>query len=91
METEFDEKVLDYWRLPIDWRNSIVKLKKDDWLDDDCDFKNPLPAVLAAFVLSIIKRIMNNFVREIKGYYQNNIHYTDTDSFQIKKILGCIG
>ena len=35
MKTEFDENVLDYWKLPNG--NYIVKMKKDDGLDDDCD------------------------------------------------------
>ena len=47
METEFDQNVLDYWRLPNE--NYIVKMKKDDELDDECDIKNTLPAVLGAF------------------------------------------
>ena len=48
MKTEFDEKVLDHWRLPNG--NYIVKTKKDDGLDDDCDKENTLPAVLRAFI-----------------------------------------
>ena len=44
MKTEFDGNVLDYWRLPNG--NYIVKMKKDDGLDDDCDIKKYLPAVL---------------------------------------------
>ena len=43
MKTEFDENVLDFWKLPKE--NYIVKMKKDDGLDDDCDVKNTLPAV----------------------------------------------
>ena len=35
MKTEFDEKVLDYWKLPNG--NYFVKMKKDDGLDDGCD------------------------------------------------------
>ena len=35
METEYDENVLDYWKLPNG--NYIVKMKKDDGLDDDDD------------------------------------------------------
>ena len=35
MQTEVDENVLDYWKLPNG--NYIVKMKKDDGLDDDCD------------------------------------------------------
>ena len=38
MKTEFDENVLDYWKLPNG--NYFVKMKKDDGLDDDCDIKN---------------------------------------------------
>ena len=88
MKTEFDENVLDYWKLPNG--NYIVKMKKDDGLDDDCDVKNTLPAVLGAFILSNSKRIMNNFIREINGFHNSNIYYTDCDSLYIeKKILGC--
>ena len=75
MQTEYDENVLDYWKLP----NGIyiVKLKRGDGLDDnDCGLKNSLPAHLGAFMLSNSKRIMNivnNFIREINGFYNNNI------------------
>ena len=78
MKTEFDEKVLDYWKLPNG--NYIVKMRKEDGLDDDCDFENTLPAVLGAFILSKSRRIMNIFIREIKRFCKNNIYYTDTDS-----------
>ena len=37
MKTEFDENVLDCWKLPNG--NYIVKMKGDDGLDDDCDIK----------------------------------------------------
>ena len=86
MKTEFDENVLDYWKLPNG--NYIVKMKKDDGLDDDCDIKNTLPAVLGAFILSNSKRIMNNFIREINGFYNNSIYYGDTDSLHIEKKIG---
>ena len=83
MKTEFDENVLDYWKLPNG--NYIVKMKKDDGLDDDCDIKNTLRSVLGAFILSNSKRIMNNFIREINGFYNNSIYYGDTDSLYIEK------
>ena len=35
MTTENDGNVLDYWKLP--YGSYIVKLNKDDVLDDDCD------------------------------------------------------
>ena len=83
MKTEFDENVLDCWKLPNG--NYIVKLKKDGGLDDDCDIKNTLPAVLGSFILSNIKRIMNTFIREINGFYNHSIYYGDTDSLYIEK------
>ena len=83
MKTEFNENVLDYWTLPNG--NYIVKMKRDDGLDDDCDIKNTLPAVLGAFILSNSKRIMNNFIGEIDGFYNNSLYYGDTDSLYIEK------
>ena len=66
MEAEYDEKVLDYWRLP----NGIyiVQFKKDDGLDGNNDVKNTLPSHLGAFKLGISKRILNKFIREINGF-----------------------
>ena len=83
METEYDENVLDYWKLSNG--NYIVKMRKDDGLDDDCDNQKTLPSVLGAFILSISKRIMNNFIREINGFYNNNLCYTDCDSLYVEK------
>ena len=83
MKTEFDESVVDYWKLPN--RNYNVKMKKDDRLDDDCDNKKTLPADLGAFIFSNSRRIVNKFIREINRFYRNNIYYTDTDSLYIKK------
>ena len=83
MKTEFDEKVLDYWRLPNG--KYIVKMKKDDGLDDVCDVKDTLPAVLGAFILANSRRNMGKFIREINGFYECNIYYTDTDSLYIEK------
>ena len=90
METEYYQNVLDYWKLPNG--NYIVKFKKDDGLEGDNDVKNTLPRPLGAFILSNSKRIMNNFIREINGFHNNSIYYTDTNSLYIaKKILVCIG
>ena len=66
MKTEFDENVLDYWRLPNG--KLIVRMRKDDVLDDDCDIKKNLPAVLGAYILSKSKRTMNKFIRELNGF-----------------------
>ena len=37
MKTEFDENILDYWKLPN--ANYIVKMRKNNELDDDCGIK----------------------------------------------------
>ena len=60
-------------------------MKKDDGLDDDCDIKKTLPAVLGAFLLGNSRRNMNKFVREINGFYNNNMYYTDTHSLYIER------
>ena len=78
MEAEYDDNVLDYWRLPDG--NYIVKMRKDDGLDCDNDVKITIPCHLGAFLLSKIKRIMNNLNRDFDGFYRMNINYTETDS-----------
>ena len=37
-------------------------MKRDDGLNDDCDIKNILTAVLGAFILSNGRRIMKKFI-----------------------------
>ena len=89
IKTEFDENVLDYSRLPKG--NFVVEMRKSDGLDDDCDIIKTLTAVLGVYILSNSKRIMNNFTREINGFYNNSIYYGDTDTlYTQKKILGCV-
>ena len=86
MKTEFDQNVLGYWKLPNG--NYIVKMRKSDGLDHDCDVRNNLPAVLGAFILSNSKRIMNNSIRNINGFYNNSKYYGDTDSLYLEKNIG---
>ena len=75
MKTEF---VLDQWKLSNG--NYIVKVNKDDGLDNDCDYKNTLPLHFGVFIFSTSKRILNKFIRKIDGFYTNNFYYSDTDS-----------
>ena len=49
-------------------------MKENDGLDDDCDIKITLPAVLGAVILSNSERNMNNFIRGINGFYINSIN-----------------
>ena len=83
METEYDERVKDYWKLPNG--NYFVKLVMDEGVDNDVEEKNTMPSQLGAFILSNSKRIMNNFIRVIDGFKTNNVYYQDTDSLYIEK------
>ena len=57
-----------------------MKLKDDEGLDDEIKKVNTLPLQLAVFMSSNSKKIMNNFVDAIDGYYTNDNYYTDCDS-----------
>ena len=83
METEYDERVKDYWK--ISGINYIVKMIDDAGLEDEVKKLNTMPLHLGAFVLSSSKRIMNNFKHAINGFYTNDVYYTDTDSLYIEK------
>ena len=47
MQTQYDENVLKYWKLP--YREYIVKLKRDDESESDTHLKNSMPAHLVSF------------------------------------------
>ena len=80
--TKFDERVKDYWK--ISGVNYIVKNIDDAGLEDEVKKLNTIPLDLGAFVLSNSKRNMNTFIHAIKGFYTNDVYYTDTDSLYIE-------
>ena len=82
MQTEFDERVKDYWK--ISGINYIIKMIDDDGLEDDNKRLNTMPLHLGAFVLSNSWRNMNKFIHAIIGFHTNDVHYTDTDSLYIE-------
>ena len=82
MMTEFDERVLDYQKINLG--NYIVKMKDVEELEDEVKKANTLPLQLAVFIISKSKRIMNNFIHAIDGFYKNDVYYTDIDSLYIK-------
>ena len=77
LQIEYDDNVLDYWKLSNG--HFILKMKKDDGFDSDNDIKNTLPFHLGAFILGNSKRIMNKFVKEINGFHNDSIYNTDAD------------
>ena len=56
----------------------------DKGLEDEIKKINTMLLHLGAFVLSNSKRIMNNFIHAINGFYTNDVFYTDTDSLYIE-------
>ena len=82
MQTEYDERVKDYWK--IGGKNYIVKMIDDKGLEDEVKKLNTMPLHLGSFVLSNSKRIMINFIHAINGFYTNDVYYTDTDSLYIE-------
>ena len=82
MMTEYDERVKDYWK--ISGNNYIVKMVDDAGLEGEVKKLNTMPLHLGAIVLSNSKRIMNNFIHAINGFYTNDVYYTDTDFLYIE-------
>ena len=79
MQTEYDERVKDYWKLKD--INYIVKMIVDAGLENEVKKLNTMPLHLGAFVLSNSRRNMDNVVHAIEGFYTNDVYYTDTDRF----------
>ena len=86
IQTESDDNVLEYWKLPNE--NYNVKIEKDDILNGDIKVKNTLPPDLGSFILSNSKRIMKNSIREINGFHNIIIFYGDADSLYMEKRIG---
>ena len=71
MMSEYDERVKDYWK--ISGINYVVKMIDDKGLEDEVKKLNTMPLHLGAFVLANSKRIMNNFLHAINGFYTNDV------------------
>ena len=56
----------------------------DAGVEDEVKKLKTMPPHLGAFVLSNSKRIMNNFIHAINGFYTNDVYYTNTDSLYIE-------
>ena len=93
LSTDFDDRVSNYWRIPIG--ENFSGLKQDEGLECQTDLKNTMPAHLGSFVLNNSRRIMNNFAPEKNGFKFNKGYHTDTDGiFNGRKhwdVLGTVG
>ena len=82
MMSEYDERVKDYSR--ISHGNFFVEMIDDKGREDEVKKINSMPLHLGAFVSSNSKRIMNNFIHAINGFYINDLYYEDTESMYIE-------
>ena len=82
MMSEYDVRVKDFWK--ISGINYIVKVIDDAGLEDEVKKLNTMPLHLGAFVLSNSKRIVSKLNHALKGFYTNDVYYSDTDSLYIE-------
>ena len=55
-----------------------------DWI---VDVRNCVPAHMGTFALSNSKRILNEFVNALDGFYYNSVYYQDADSIFIDMLI----
>ena len=87
-EKKFDDRVNEWF--PLKNGNLQVKLKDDEGVDDFDKEKsvNTMPSHFGSNFLSHSKRLMNDVIKQIDGFYNNSIYYTDTDFFIYTKNTG---
>ena len=85
MKENFDDRVKEWF--PLKNGNLIVKLQDDEGVDDFDKAKsiNTMSSQFGSCILSHSKRLMNDVIKQINGFYSNNIYYTDTNSLYIHK------
>ena len=85
MKENFDDRVKEWF--PLKNGNLIVKLQDDEGVDgfDKAKSINTMPSHFGSCILSHSKRLMKDIIKQINGFYSNNIYYTDTDSLYIHK------
>ena len=85
MRENFDDRINEWF--PLKNGNFIVKLEDDEGVDDYDKAKsiNTMPSHFGSEMLSHSKRLMNDVINQIDGFYNSNIYYTDTDSLYIHK------
>ena len=98
MKEYFDDRVKEWF--PLRNGNLIVKLEDDEGVDDYDKAKsvNTMPSHFGSYILSHSKRLMNDVIKKIDGFYNTINYYTDTDSLYIHKKYwstlvekGCVG
>ncbi|ESP00355.1 hypothetical protein LOTGIDRAFT_173258 [Lottia gigantea] len=83
LKANFDSHVKSYPK--VNETQYIVEINEEEKEFDCTPPKSTrlAPSHLGSFVLSHSKKIMNNFIHVIDGFYKPEIYYTDTDSLYI--------
>ena len=83
VKENYDYRVIEWW--PKKNGNLIVELEDDNDVDDYDIAKsiNRMPCHLSKYILGHSKKLKNNVIPEIDGFYSNSIYYGDTDSAYI--------
>ena len=85
MRENFDDRVKEWF--PLESGDLLVKVDDDKGVDDYDRAKsvNTMPSHFGSCILSHSKRLMNDVIEQIGGFYIDSIYYTDTGSLYIQK------
>ena len=85
MRENFDDRVKEWF--PLKNGNLIIKLEDVECVDkyDKATSVNTTLSHFGSCILSHSKRIMNEVIRQIGGFYNNSFYYSDTDYLYIHK------
>ena len=85
MTENFNDRVKEWF--PLKNGNLILKLEDDEGVDDYDQTKsmNTVPSHFGCNILSHSKRLMNDEIKQLDGFYRTGPYYTDTDSLYIHK------
>ena len=85
MREIFDDRVKEWF--PLKNGKLIVKLEDDEGVDDHEKAKsiNTMSSHSGSYFLSHSKKLMNDVIKQIGGFLNKIIYYTDTDSLYIRK------
>ena len=72
---------------PLEKDNIMVKLKDNEGIDDNGISKkvNSQPCHLGSFILSHLKRLLNDVILCLDEFRNNKVYYGDTESIYIHK------
>ena len=85
MKKNFDHRVKE--RFPLKNGNLVLKLEDDEGVDeyDKTKSKKTKPTHFGSYIFLHSKRVMNDVIGQVVGFYNNSIYYTDTDSLYKNK------